>query len=77
MLPDIRWTPEPSGRILSPGQARLEGDLDSRAYFHALREERLPYRLAHVARWESRFWPQVDIHASLTRSLWIFERTGS
>ena len=71
-----QWV-EPSGRILSPGQARLEGDTDSRGYFHALREERLRYRLAHVAQWDSRFWPPVDIHASLTRSLWIFERTGS
>ena len=71
-----QWV-EPSGRILSPGQARLEGDIDSRGYFHALREERLRYRLAHVAQWDSRFWPPVDIHASLTRSLWIFERTGS
>jgi hypothetical protein len=65
----------PLGRVLSAGQQRLEGDLDSRAYFHALRDERLPYRLAHVSQWESTFWPQVDIHASLTRTIWIFERT--
>jgi hypothetical protein len=65
----------PQGRILSAGQQRLEGDVDSRAYFHALREERLPYRLAHVSQWESAFWPQVDIHASLTRTFWLFERT--
>ncbi len=65
----------PQGRVLSAGQQRLEGDLDSRAYFHALRDGALPYRLAHVSQWESSFWPQVDIHASLTRTLWLFERT--
>ena len=66
----------PLGRVLSAGQQRLEGDLDSRAYFHALRDGLLPYRLAHVSQWDSAFWPQVDIHASLTRTLWIFERTA-
>ncbi len=64
----------PAGRVLSPGQERLEGDLDSRAYFHALRDGRLRYRLANVSRWTSKFWPAVDIHASLSRELWIFER---
>jgi hypothetical protein len=64
----------PTGRVLSPGQERLEGDLDSRAYFHALRDERLHYRLAHVSRWTSTFWPLVDIHASLSLEVWLFER---
>ncbi len=73
-LIEAQWV-ELSGKMLSPGQARLEGDLDSRGYFHALRDGRLRYRLAHESRWDSRFWPQVDIHASLTRPLWIFERT--
>ena len=72
-LIEPQWV-EPAGRVLSPGQARLEGDLDSRTYFHALRDGQLGYRLAHVARWDSSFWPLVDIHASLTRTLWIFER---
>jgi len=64
-----------TGKMLSPGQERLEGDLDSRGYFHALRAEQLGYKLAHVSRWTSTFWPQVDIHASLTREIWLFERT--
>jgi hypothetical protein len=64
----------PSGRVLTPGQERLEGDLDSRAYFHVLRDGRLRYRLAHVSTWTSTFWPRIDIHASLTRELWMFER---
>jgi hypothetical protein len=65
---------QPTGRVLSPGQERLEGDLESRAYFHALRDGRLNYRMAHDATWTSGFWPRVDIHASLTREIWIFER---
>jgi hypothetical protein len=64
----------PQGRILSAGQQRLEGDVDSRAYFRDLHDGRLHYRLAHVAKWTSSFWPPVDIHASLTREIWIFER---
>jgi hypothetical protein len=77
----IRWLVEPdrgepSGQMLTPGQQRLEGDGDSRDYFHALLAERLDYRLAHVSRWTSTFWPQVDIHASLTREVWLFERKG-
>jgi hypothetical protein len=75
-LVEEQWV-APSGRMLTPGQERLEGDVDSRAYFHALRDGRLPYRLAHVSTWTSRFWPRVDIHASLTRELWIFERIPS
>src|ERR1019366_443695 len=77
----LRYFVEPSwaastGQTLSPGQARIEGDLDSRNYFHALLEGRLGYKLAHVSRWTSTFWPQVDVHARLTRESWLFERTG-
>jgi hypothetical protein len=77
----IRWIVEPSwgqstGQVLSPGQARIEGDVDSRNYFHALFEGRLSYRMAHASVWKSAVWPQVDIHASLTREIWLFERTA-
>ncbi len=72
-LLDPGWS-EPNGRVFSKGQERLASDADSRAYFHALRDGRLPYRMAHVSTWTSSFWPRVDIHASLTRELSIFER---
>jgi hypothetical protein len=72
-LIEADWV-QSSGRVLSPGQERLEGDLGSRAYFHALRDGHLRYRMAHISTWTSQFWPRVDIHASLTRELWIFER---
>ena len=62
------------GRVLTPEQASLQADADSRAYFRALRDGRAGYRRAHESAWTSRVWPRVDIHASLTRTLWIFER---
>jgi hypothetical protein len=60
--------------VLSPEQQRMQQDLDSRAFFRALRDERLAYRLAHASNWDSEVWPQLDFHASLGRSTWIFER---
>lgn len=63
------------GGFVSTSQARLQADTDSRAYFHALRDGRLDYRWAHLSGWSSPIWPQVDIHESLTRPVWIFERS--
>jgi hypothetical protein len=62
------------GLILSTAEASLVKDTDARAYFQALVSGGLNYRLAHASRWTSTFWPRVDIHASLTREVWIFER---
>jgi hypothetical protein len=65
---------EKRGRVLTPQQTRLRADVDSRAYFEALRDGRAGYHWAHLSEWTSRVWPRVDIHASLTRSIWIFEK---
>jgi len=65
---------EREGRVLTPEEVRLRDDVDSRRYFEALRDGRLAYRLAHLSTWESNLWPRIDIHASLTRDVWIFER---
>jgi hypothetical protein len=62
------------GLVPSPSQLALVKDTDSRTYFHALLDETLNYRRAHVSGWTSTFWPRVDLHASLTRQVWIFER---
>jgi hypothetical protein len=62
------------GFVPSPSQLTLAKDTDSRAYFHALLDGNLDYRRAHVSGWTSTFWPRVDLHASLTRAVWIFER---
>jgi hypothetical protein len=72
-----RGATEHEGRVLTPEESNLEADVDSRGYFQALRAGRLEYRLAHLSTWESRIWPRIDIHASLTRDVWIFERKDS
>jgi hypothetical protein len=63
------------GRVLSPQQEAARLDEDSVAYFHDLRDGRLGYRLVHVAAPATSFWPIVDIHASLDREIWIYERS--
>jgi hypothetical protein len=68
---------EREGRVLTPEESRLETDVDSRHYFEALLGGRLAYRAAHVSTWQSRFWPRIDIHESLTRDIFIFERGAS
>jgi hypothetical protein len=65
-----------SGHVLSRQQEATRLDEDSIAYFHALRDGRLGYRLVHVAAPANSFWPIVDIHASLDREIWIYERSG-
>jgi hypothetical protein len=63
------------GRVLSPQQEAARLDADSSAYFHDLHDGRLGYRLAYVAAPRAGFWPVVDIHASLDREIWIYERS--
>jgi len=62
------------GRALSPQQEAARLDSDSTRYFRDLHESRLGYRLVHVASPATGFWPIVDIHASLDREIWIYER---
>lgn len=65
---------EQNGRVPAPQQVDIDNDHDARDYFRSLRDGLLNYRWAHESTWESRVWPRVDIHASLTRDVWIFER---
>jgi hypothetical protein len=65
---------EKDGYVLTPEGSNLLKDTDSRSYFHALRDGYAGYEWAHRSTWESRIWPRVDIHASLTREVWIFQR---
>ncbi len=62
------------GRTLSPQQAAMQQDGDSNAYFRALCSGQRGYRLAHRASRPSTVWPRQDIHASLDREIWIYER---
>jgi hypothetical protein len=62
------------GRIPSRAQGALYGDTGARAYFRALREGRLAYRVAHVAAPAPGIWPRVHIHESLNETILILER---
>jgi hypothetical protein len=62
------------GRSVSGEQMANDRDQEARDYFRRLRDGLTAYRFAHVSTWTSSVWPRVDIHASLTRDVWIFER---
>ena len=67
--------PDPStARTLAPIQVARQRDLASRAYFASLFAGTSAYAEAYVARYDDRFWPRVDIHASTTRSIYVFHR---
>ncbi len=66
--------PHGDGRIYSAIQRDMFRDGDARGYFADLDEGRLPYRLVHMARYESRFWSPVHIHDSLAEPIGIYER---
>jgi 4-amino-4-deoxy-L-arabinose transferase-like glycosyltransferase len=62
------------GRVLTPQQRGFERDRASQSYFAALHRGEAGYRRAFVSAFESAVWPAVDIHASTTREIRIFER---
>jgi hypothetical protein len=66
-------TPE-NGYVMSAAERTIATDVDSAEYFRALTEGRTRYRWAHASSWASRLWPRLDIHGSLAREIWIFER---
>jgi hypothetical protein len=66
--------PLAEGRVYSNIQQRNFQDADARAFFADLHDGRLGYRLVHVSRFESAFWPAVHIHDSLDETIRIFER---
>ena len=61
-------------RSPSAVQAALFHDIAARRYFTDLRDDHLPYRLAHRAGPATGFWPQVHIHESLGEAILIYER---
>jgi hypothetical protein len=65
--------PLQSGHIYARLQQADFRNADARAHFAGLKDGRLGYRLAHVARYDGP-WPAVHIHDSLDETVWIFER---
>jgi len=62
------------GLTVAPGQEERLRDLASRDFFSRLYQGKGGYRLAHDSAWQSKYWPRVDIHASTTREVVVFER---
>lgn len=64
------------GLITPPTQVKTETDPDGTQFFRELFYGNRGYHVAHLAAWHSKLWPPVDIHASTSREVWIFERNG-
>jgi hypothetical protein len=63
------------GHQLPPTQRETGSDAASSAYFRALtRSEYASYKLVHIAEWKSHLWPRLEIHASTSREIWIYQR---
>jgi hypothetical protein len=63
------------GRMQAPTQRATASDQAATDYFRKLTSSEYgPYRIAHVSRWESKVWPALEIHASTSRDIWIYER---
>jgi hypothetical protein len=60
----------------SATQQALFRDPAAHAYFTALREGRLRYRLVHAAAPRGDFWPQPHIHESLNETILVFDLGG-
>ena len=73
-----RYLPDPTiytpGYVNPPTQLATETDPDGAGFFPALLRGERGYTRAHAARWDSTLWPRLDMHASLSREIWIFER---
>jgi hypothetical protein len=66
------------GHMLPPTQRETGSDRAATAYFRALTSgEYAPYKPAYVARWKSTTWPALDLHASTSREIWIYEARSS
>jgi 4-amino-4-deoxy-L-arabinose transferase-like glycosyltransferase len=62
------------GHQLAQTQAATGSDLRATEYFRALTDSAYGrYRFVYGAAWKSRVWPRLDIHASTTREIWVYE----
>jgi len=59
------------GTAISPEQTARELDTRTRAYFRGMVAGESRCKVAHVSRRVSRFWPEVDIHSSTDKPIWI------
>ncbi|WP_394837216.1 glycosyltransferase family 39 protein [Pendulispora rubella] len=69
-IPDTQDT----GKTTPTTQIKTRGDHVVVSFFHELLEGRRGYRVVHIAEYNRKVWPRVDIHASTDSAVWILER---
>jgi hypothetical protein len=75
-----RYLPGPllpgGGRQRPPTQARMASDAAAKHFFEQLErgDGPPPFTRAHVSTYDDHLFPVVDVHGTLCRWLWIFER---
>lgn len=62
------------GRVFAPTQKSTSGDREATRYFWRLTRSLDEYGIAHVAKYRGSLFPRLDIHASTSREVWIYER---
>jgi hypothetical protein len=62
------------GRELPATQLRTGRDLESAHYFQSLVRSEGAFRWVFTGKYESAIFPRLDIHASTSREIWIYER---
>ena len=62
------------GRAIQKVRQAEHGNAAACAYFRALFDGRLPYRLAHKSVYSSGFWPPLNAYESLAQTTFLFER---
>jgi hypothetical protein len=63
-----------AGRLFAPTQKVTSTDREGTQFFWRLTRSLDEYGIAHVAKYRGRVFPQLDIHASTSREVWIYER---
>lgn len=63
-----------AGRVFAPNHKAAAADRDGARYFFRLTHSLDEYGIAHVAKYEGTLFPRLDIHASTSREIWIYER---
>lgn len=66
--------PLDEGRVFAPTQKVTTSDHEAGRYFWRLTRSLDEYGIAHVSKYEGTLFPQLDIHASTSRQVWIYER---
>lgn len=72
-LPEV-FAPTPTGRIRPVTQQLNANDVDATTFYGALFAGRLPYRLAHTARFDHPLFRRRHLHASVGCPVYTFER---